>query len=102
MTRKSKKYQLLIRAPCFLFFTGGGIDVYAQEPVTRYRKIQLFTQPRKHQKARARRHRDPDQVMDSLKKIQSNIASGTPQATDSLSAAKIQIADSLDAANKKN
>ena len=59
-------------------------------------------QSREAPKARARRHRDPAQVMDSLKKDSIKLLHPKHlQATDSLSAAKIQIADSLDAANKK-
>ena len=101
MTRKSKKYQLLIITLLLCFLQVAGIDVYAQEPVTPVQKDSII-QSRKAPKARARRHRDPAQVMDSLKKDSIKILHPERlQATDSLSAAKIQIADSLDAANKK-
>ena len=101
MTRKSKKYQLLIITLLLCFLQVAGIDVYAQEPVTPVQKDSII-QSREAPKARARRHRDPAQVMDSLKKDSIKILHPERlQATDSLSAAKIQIADSLDAANKK-
>ena len=101
MTRKSKKYQLLIITLLLCFLQVAGIDVYAQEPVTPVQKDSIM-QRREAPKARARRHRDPAQVMDSLKKDSIKILHPERlQATDSLSAAKIQIADSLDAANKK-
>ena len=52
-------------------------------------------------KARARRHREPV-AQDSLKKDSIRlIPSKALPSVDSLSVAKIQIADSLDAANKK-
>ena len=101
MTRKSKKYQLLIITLLLCFLQVAGIDVYAQEPVTPVQKDSII-QSREAPKARARRHRVPAQVMDSLKKDSIKILHPERlQATDSLSAAKIQIADSLDAANKK-
>ena len=101
MTRKSKKYQLLIITLLLCFLQVAGIDVYAQEPVTPVQKDSII-QSREAPKARARRHRDPAQGMDSLKKDSIKILHPERlQATDSLSAAKIQIADSLDAANKK-
>ena len=67
MTRKSKKYQLLIITLLLCFLQVAGIDVYAQEPVTPVQKDSII-QSREAPKARARRHRDPAQVMDSLKK----------------------------------
>ena len=101
MTRKNKKYQLLISTLLLCFLQMAGIDVYAQAPVTPVQKDTTITH-REPPKARARRHRDPAQVMDSLKKDSIKILHPERlQATDSLSAAKIQIADSLDAANKK-
>ena len=101
MTRKNKKYQLLISTLLLCFLQVAGIDVYAQEPVTPVQKDSTI-QSREAPKARARRHRDPAQVTDSLRKDSIKILHPERlQATDSLSAAKIQIADSLDAANKK-
>ena len=101
MTRKSKKYQLPIITLLLCFLQVAGIDVYAQEPVTPVQKDSII-QSREAPKARARRHRVPAQVMDSLKKDSIKILHPERlQATDSLSAVKIQIADSLDAANKK-
>ena len=101
MTRKSKKYQLPIITLLLCFLQVAGIDVYAQEPVTPVQKDSII-QSREAPKARARRYRDPAQVMDSLKKDSIKILHPERlQATDSLSAVKIQIADSLDAANKK-
>ena len=101
MTRKSKKYQLPIITLLLCFLQVAGIDVYEQEPVTPVQKDSIILS-RDAPKARARRHRDPAQVMDSLKKDSIKILHPERlQATDSLSAVKIQIADSLDAANKK-
>ena len=101
MTRKYKIYKPYIITLLLCFLQVAGIDVYAQEPVTPVQKDSII-QSREAPKARARRHRDPAQVMDSLKKDSIKILHPERlQATDSLSAAKIQIADSLDAANKK-
>lgn len=95
MTRKSKRYQLLITTLLLCFIQVAGIDVYAQEPVTPVQKDSTILQ-RQPPKARARRHRDPVQEQDSLKKDSIKIfQSKRLQSVDSLSAAKIQIADSL-------
>ncbi len=69
--------------------------------VTPARKDTTIIQ-REAPKARARRHRDPI-IQDSVKKdsIQIIPSKELLQSIDSLSAAKIQVADSLDAANKK-
>ena len=66
MTRKSKKYQLLIITLLLCFLQVAGIDVYAQSTVTPMKRDTTITQ-RKAPKARARRHREPA-VQDSLKK----------------------------------
>lgn len=101
MTRKRKKYQLLITALLLCFLQVAGIDVYAQDPVTPARKDTAIIQ-REAPKARARRHREPAHEQDSVKKDTANIILPKQlQPIDSLSAAKIHIADSLDAANKK-
>ena len=101
MTRKRKKYQLLITALLLCFLQVAGIDVYAQDPVTPARKDTAIIQ-REAPKARARRHREPAHEQDSVKKDTANIVLPKQlQPIDSLSAAKIHIADSLDAANKK-
>ena len=55
MTRKSKKYQLLIITLLLCFLLVAGIDVYAQEPVTPVQKDSTI-QSREAPKARARRH----------------------------------------------
>ena len=97
---KGKKYQLLVSALLLCFLQVAGIDVYAQSTVTPARKDTTIIQ-REAPKARARRHRDPI-IQDSVKKDSIQIIpSKELPAIDSLSAAKIQIADSLDAANKK-
>ena len=57
MTRKSKKYQLLIITLLLCFLQVAGIDVYAQEPVTPVQKDSTI-QSREAPKARARRHPD--------------------------------------------
>lgn len=101
MTRKSKIYKLLIAALLLCFLQVAGIDVYAQEPVTPVQKDSMILQ-RQPPKAHARRHRDPAQELDSLKKDSIKfLKSERLQSVDSLSAAKIHIADSLDAANQK-
>ena len=100
MTRKSKKYQLLVSALLLCFLQVAGIDVYAQSTVTPVRKDTTIIQ-REAPKARARRHREPI-AQDSTRQDSIRIIpSKELPAIDSLSAAKIQIADSLDAANKK-
>lgn len=100
MTRKSKKYQLLVITLLLCFLQVAGIDVYAQSSVTPVQKDTTIMQ-REAPKARARRHREPV-AQDSLKKdsIRLILSKALP-SVDSLSVAKIQIADSLDAANKK-
>lgn len=101
MTRKSKRYQLLITALLLCFLQVAGIDVYAQEPVTPVQKDSTIQQ-RQPPKARARRHRDPAQEQDSLKQDSLKLLKMERlQPVDSLSAAKIHIADSLDVSNQK-
>ena len=100
MTRKSKKYQLLVITLLLCILQVAGIDVYAQSTVTPMKRDTTITQ-REAPKARARRHREPA-VQDSLKKDSVRIVPSKELVPlDSLSAASIQIADSLDAANKK-
>ena len=100
MTRKSKKYQLLVITLLLCILQVAGIDVYAQSTVTPMKRDTTITQ-REAPKARARRHREPA-VQDSLKKDSIRIVPSKELVPlDSLSAASIQIADSLDAANKK-
>ena len=55
MTRKSKKYQLLIITLLLCFLQVAGIDVYAQSTITPARKDTTIIQ-REAPKARARRH----------------------------------------------
>ena len=100
MTRKSKRYQLLIITLLLCFIQVAGIAVYAQEPVTPVQKDSTILQ-RQPPKARARRHRDPAQEQDSLKKDSIKLLKPERlQSVDSLSAAKIQVADSLKASNQ--
>ena len=100
MTRKSKKYQLLVITLLLCILQVAGIDVYAQSTVTPMKRDTTITQ-REAPKARARRHREPA-VQDSLKKDSIRIVPSKELVPlDRLSAASIQIADSLDAANKK-
>ncbi|WP_294474014.1 DUF5683 domain-containing protein [uncultured Bacteroides sp.] len=100
MTRKSKTYKWLVSALLLCFLQVAGIDVYAQEPTTPVQKDTTIVQ-REAPKARARRHREPT-VQDSLAKDSVRILPLKElPPIDSLSAAKIQIADSLDAANRK-
>ena len=101
MTRINKRYQLFIITLLLCFIQVAGIDVYAQAPVTTVQKDSLI-QRREPPKARARRHREPTQEQNSEKKDSINILKPKHlTSVDSLSAAKIQIADSLDQANKK-
>ena len=53
MTRKNKKYQLLISTLLLCFLQMAGIDVYAQAPVTPVQKDTTITH-REPPKARAR------------------------------------------------
>ncbi|WP_294558666.1 DUF5683 domain-containing protein [uncultured Bacteroides sp.] len=100
MTRISKKYQLPVIALLLCFLQVAGIDVYAQSTVIPVQKDTTIMQ-REAPKARARRHREPAK-QDSLKKDSIRIIpSKELPSVDSLSAARIQIADSLDAVNKK-
>lgn len=101
MTRKSKRYQPLIIALLLCLLQVAGIDVYAQEPVTSAQKDST-TLRREPPKARARRYREPVMNQDSLQSDTARVQQPQRlQPVDSLSVAKIQIADSLDAANKK-
>ncbi|MBF0730431.1 DUF5683 domain-containing protein [Bacteroides acidifaciens] len=100
MIRKSKKYQSLVITLLLCLLQVAGIDVFAQSTVTPVQKDTTVVQ-REAPKARARRHRKPI-VEDSIKKDSIRIIpSKELPSIDSLSAAKIQIADSLDAVNKK-
>ena len=56
MTRKSKKYQLLVITLLLCILQVAGIDVYAQSTVTPMKRDTTITQ-REAPKARARRHR---------------------------------------------
>lgn len=101
MTKKSKRYQWLIIPLLLCFLQVAGIDVYAQAPVTPVQQDSTI-QRREAPKARARRHRNPVEEQDLLKKDTAKIRQMEPlQLVDSLSAAKTQIADSLDKANQK-
>lgn len=101
MTRKSKRYQPLIIALLLCLLQVAGIDVYAQEPVTSAQKDST-TLRREPPKARARRYREPVMNQDSLQSDTARVQQPQRlQPVDSLSVAKIQIADSLEAANKK-
>ncbi len=100
MIRKSKKYQSLVITLLLCLLQVAGIDVFAQSTVTPVQKDTTVVQ-REAPKARARRHRKPI-VEDSIKKDSIRIIpSKELPSIDNLSAARIQIADSLDAVNKK-
>lgn len=100
MIRKSKKYQSLVITLLLCLLQVAGIDVFAQSTVTPVQKDTTVVQ-REAPKARARRHRKPI-VEDSIKKDSIRIIpSKELPSIDSLSAAKIQIVDSLDTVNKK-
>ena len=100
MIRKSKKYQSLVITLLLCLLQVAGIDVFALSTVTPVQKDTTVVQ-REAPKSRARRHRKPI-VVDSIKKDSIRIIpSKELPSIDSLSAAKIQIVDSLDAVNKK-
>lgn len=101
MTRKDKRYQWPIITLLLCFIQVAGIDVYAQTPVVPVQKDSTISH-REPPKARARRHRDPVQEQDASKTDTiKTLQSKELPSTDSLSVAKIQIADSLDQENKK-
>ena len=66
MTRKSKKYQLLIITLLLCFLQVAGIDVYAQEPVTPVQKdstIQSREAPKAQQSLNSSGNRSPETSM---------------------------------------
>lgn len=100
MTRKNKRYQLLIITLLLCLIQVAGIDVYAQDPVRPVQKDSTLLN-REAPKARARRHREPIQEQNTSNKDTVNVLKPQLSPVDSLSAAKIQIVDSLEQANKK-
>ena len=100
MTRKNKKYQLLISTLLLCFLQMAGIDVYAQAPVTPVQKDTTITH-REPPKTSTRTHNDPMPEQNSLRKDSKMFTPKQLQYIHSLSAAKIQEPERLDAANKK-
>lgn len=100
MTRKNKRYQLLIITLLLCIIQVAGIDVYAQDPVTPVQKDSTILN-REPPKARSRRSHEPIQEQNASDKDTANALKPQLPPLDSLSAAKIQIADSLEQANKK-
>lgn len=100
MNIKKKTYQSLITTLLFCLIQIAGIDVYAQSDATTDRKDTTLVK-REAPKARARKHREQSNK-DSIQRepVQLPPAKEFP-SLDSLSVAKTQIADSLDAANRK-
>lgn len=100
MNIKKKTYQSLITTLLFCLIQIAGIDVYAQSDATTDRKDTTLVK-REAPKARARKHREQSN-RDSIqrKPVQLPPAKEFP-SLDSLSVAKAQVADSLDAANRK-
>ncbi|EJW97490.1 hypothetical protein, membrane or secreted [gut metagenome] len=100
MNIKKKTYQSLITTLLFCLIQMAGIDVYAQSDAATVREDTTLVK-RAAPKARARKHREQAN-RDSIKKepVQLLPAQELP-SLDSLSVAKIQLADSLDAANRK-
>lgn len=100
MNIKKKTYQSLITTLLFCLIQIAGIDVYAQSDTTTDRKDTTLVK-REAPKARARKHREQSN-RDSIqrKPVQLPPAKEFP-SLDSLSVAKAQVADSLDAANRK-
>lgn len=100
MNIKKKTYQSLITTLLFCLIQIAGIDVYAQSDATTDRKDTTLVK-REAPKARARKHREQSNK-DSIQRepVQLPPAKEFP-SLDSLSVAKTQVADSLDAANRK-
>lgn len=100
MNIKKKTYQSLITTLLFCLIQIAGIDVYAQSDATTDRKDTTLVK-REAPKARARKHREQSN-RDSIQRepVQLPPAKEFP-SLDSLSVAKAQVADSLDAANRK-
>ena len=100
MNIKKKTYQSLITTLLFCLIQIAGIDVYAQSDATTDRKDTTLVK-REAPKARARKHRE-ESNRDSIQRepVQLPPAKEFP-SLDSLSVAKTQVADSLDAANRK-
>lgn len=100
MNIKKKTYQSLITTLLFCLIQIAGIDVYAQSDTTTDRKDTTLVK-REAPKARARKHREQSN-RDSIqrKPVQLPPAKEFP-SLDSLSVVKAQVADSLDAANRK-
>lgn len=100
MNIKKKTYQSLITTLLFCLIQIAGIDVYAQSDATTDRKDTTLVK-REAPKARARKHREQSN-RDSIQRepVQLTPAKEFP-SLDSLSVAKTQVADSLDAANRK-
>ena len=100
MNIKKKTYQSLITTLLFCLIQIAGIDVYAQSDATTDRKDTTLVK-REAPKARTRKHREQSN-RDSIQRepVQLPPAKEFP-SLDSLSVAKTQVADSLDAANRK-
>lgn len=100
MNIKKKTYQSLITTLLFCLIQIAGIDVYAQSDATTDRKDTTLVK-REAPKARARKHREQSNK-DSIQRepVQLPPAKEFP-SLDSLSVAKTQVTDSLDAANRK-
>lgn len=100
MNIKKKTYQSLITTLLFCLIQIAGIDVYAQSDATTDRKDTTLVK-REAPKARARKHREQSN-RDSIQRepVQLPPAKEFPSLY-SLSVAKTQVADSLDAANRK-
>lgn len=100
MNIKKKTYQSLITTLLFCLIQIAGIDVYAQSDATTDQKDTTLVK-REVPKARARKHRKQSN-RDSIQRepVQLPPAKEFP-SLDSLSVAKTQVADSLDAANRK-
>lgn len=102
MIRNSKIYKLLLIPLLLCFVQVAGIDLYAQSTVTPSQNDSII-QHREPPKARARRHREPAiQKQDTIIKDSVKVLKADHLLPiDSLSAAKIQVVDSLDKANQK-
>lgn len=99
MIRRKRTYQLFVSALLCCLLQIAGIDAFAQMPVDSIAKDSTV-QRRQPPKARARRHRPAQQdsvSKDSIKALQPV----SMKALDSLDVPKIQIADSLDVANRR-
>ncbi|MDR0891382.1 MAG: DUF5683 domain-containing protein [Mediterranea sp.] len=100
MRGTTRTYQLFIATLLCILLQVAGLDVSAQTPLAPAQRDSLL-QKREPPKARARRHHGPEAGQDSLRKDSATWTMRQLQPLDSLTAARIQISDSLNDANRQ-